>query len=71
MSRPEVRSEAERLVVMACLLVAVAVGALWTGSAVADGRMGAMLVRFSVSLVGAFYYLVLYRVASGRSLAVR
>lgn len=65
------RGRAERLLVATCLLVAVAAGAVWTGSAVADGAMASMLLRFSASLAGAFYYLALYRVASGRTLALR
>lgn len=48
------------------LLAAVALGAWWTGSAVAAGSPGATVLRFALSLAGGWYYLVLYRVARGR-----
>lgn len=48
------------------LLAAVAAGSVWTGLAVADGRTGAVLVRFAVSVAAAWYYLILHRVARGR-----
>ncbi|MGB5756033.1 MAG: hypothetical protein WBM50_03890 [Acidimicrobiales bacterium] len=53
------------------LLIAIVIGSWWTGSAAADGSAGGVLVRFVVSLAACFYYLVLYRVATGRSLALR
>ncbi len=53
------------------LLIAVVIGSWWTGSAVVDGSAGGLVLRFVTSLVGCFYYLVLYRVATGKSLAIR
>lgn len=49
------------------LLAAIAIGSWWTGSAVAAGEPGATVFRFLLSLTGAWYYLVLYRVARGRA----
>lgn len=48
------------------LLAAIALGSWWTGSAVAAGDPGATVLRFLLSLAGAWYYVVLYRVARGR-----
>ncbi len=48
------------------LLAAIAIGAWWTGLAVAAGEPGQTVLRFVVSLIGGWYYLVLYRVARGR-----
>lgn len=45
------------------LLVAVGLGAWWTGMAVAEGMVTATVVRFCLSVVGGCYYLVLYRIA--------
>jgi len=48
------------------LLAAIVIGAWWTGLAVAAGEPGQTVVRFLVSLIGGWYYLMLYRVARGR-----
>lgn len=48
------------------LLAAIAIGAWWTGAAVAAGQPDQTVIRFLLSLVGGWYYLVLYRVARGR-----
>ncbi len=48
------------------LLAAIAIGAWWTGLAVAAGEPGQTIVRFLLSLLGGWYYLTLYRVARGR-----
>lgn len=48
------------------LLAAVAAGSVWTGLAVADGRTGAVVVRFALSVTAAWYYLVLHRISRGR-----
>lgn len=53
------------------LLAAVALGSVWTASAVLDGSVASMLVRFTISVAGGFYYLVMYRVATGKGLARR
>lgn len=53
------------------LLAAVVLGSLWTAMAVVDGSVTALLVRFTVSVAGGFYYVVMYRVATGRTLARR
>ncbi len=53
------------------LLAAVAIGSLWTAAAVVDGSVASMLLRFAVSVGAAFYYLVMYRVATGRGLTLR
>lgn len=53
------------------LVAAIALGSWWTGQAVADGRMGVMLVRFTLSVAGGLYYLAMYRVATGRRLRAR
>ncbi len=55
------------LLTAAGLLAAIAIGAWWTGTAVAAGRTDATILRFVLSLLAAWYYLVLYRVARGRS----
>lgn len=52
------------------LLVAIALGSVWTAQAVVDGSTLAVPIRFVVSLAGAFYYLVMHRVATGKSLAI-
>jgi hypothetical protein len=69
MLRPGGRSNGEFLTVTVCLLAAVAIGSVWTGMAVADGAMATMLIRFTISLVGGFYYVMLYRLARRRTLA--
>ncbi len=48
------------------LLAAVGLGSWWTGLAVAGGEPGTVVVRFGLSLAGAWYYLALYRIARGR-----
>jgi hypothetical protein len=53
------------------LLSAASLGAWWTAQAVADGSRTGVIVRFTLSVAGAFYYLIMYRVATGRSLAIR
>ena len=53
------------------LLAVVIVGAIWTAAAVQDGSVTGMLLRFALSIAGGFYYLVVYRVATGQSLARR
>lgn len=53
------------------LLVAVAVGAWWTATAVVDGNTTAVMMRLVVSVAGGFYYLTMYRVATGRALFSR
>lgn len=53
------------------LLVAVALGSLWTAAAVVDGSATSVVLRFALSVAGGFYYLVMYRVATGQGLARR
>ncbi|MGH1489637.1 MAG: hypothetical protein ACRBK7_09625 [Acidimicrobiales bacterium] len=53
------------------LLSAVALGSWWTAQAVVDGSTLGVLVRLPLSAAAGFYYLVMYRVATGRSLALR
>jgi hypothetical protein len=48
------------------LLAAIALGSVWVGLAVVQGSPVGVVVRFAVSLAGAWYYLVLHRVARGR-----
>jgi hypothetical protein len=50
------------------LLVAVAAGSSWIAAAVADGRTLSVLVRFSLTVAAGFYYVVMYRVATGRTI---
>lgn len=67
MAEPGDRMLTPAVLLAACgLLAAVGLGAWWTGLAVADGRSGAVIVRFGVSLAGAWYYLALFRIAQGR-----
>ena len=53
------------------LLAAVALGSIWTAFAVADGAVASVLLRLTLSVAGGFYYLVIYRVATGQGLARR
>jgi hypothetical protein len=53
------------------LLVAVALGSIWTALAVAEGAVASVFLRFTLSLAGGFYYLVMYRIATGQGLARR
>lgn len=70
MRRQETMSAASVLAAIGLLSVA-ALGAWWTGTAVIEGSVIGVFVRFLVSMAGAFYYLVMYRVATGRSLELR
>ncbi|MEM7324031.1 MAG: hypothetical protein AAF531_13160 [Actinomycetota bacterium] len=45
------------------LVLVVVLGAWWTGTAVAEGMVGATMLRFCLSVFGGCYYLVLYRIA--------
>ncbi len=71
MSRPGEQSIAAPVLAAVGLLVAVALGSWWTAQAVVEGLTIGVLLRFGASLAGGFYYLVLFRVATGRSLALR
>lgn len=70
MRRQETMSAASILAAIGLLSAAI-LGAWWTAAAVAEGSRSGVLLRFGLSVVGAFYYLVMYRVATGRSLAFR
>lgn len=48
------------------LLATVALGAVWTGQAIAAGEVTSTVIRFALSVAGGFYYLIMYRIASGR-----
>jgi len=54
----------------AAIVVVVGLGAWWTAVAAYEGDVGAMLLRFSLSVVGGVYYVVMHRLATGRSLAI-
>ncbi len=70
MRRQETVSAASVLAALG-LLSAAALGAWWTAAAVMDGSRSGVVIRFGLSVAGAFYYVVMYRVATGRSLALR
>lgn len=53
----------ESVIAIAGLLLAVAIGAWWTGAAVAEGQINQTMLRFGLSVAGGCYYLVLYRIA--------
>ena len=53
----------ESVLATAGLLAAVALGAWWTAQAVVDGRPWAMVARFTVSVVGGIYYLLLLAIS--------
>ncbi len=53
------------------LLVAVLLGSWWTGNAVAEGRVAVMLLRFTLSVFGGLYYVIMLRIATGRGLFPR
>ena len=53
----------ESVVAVVGLVLALALGAWWTGLAVAEGMVGTTVFRFCVSVFGGCYYLVLYRIA--------
>lgn len=53
------------------LLVAVAAGSWWIATAVVEGETASVFIRFGLTVTAGFYYLVLYRVATGRSIARR
>lgn len=72
MARPVVHGSNAALVLSGLgLLVAVAVGSWWIADAVVAGATGALLLRFGATVGIAFYYLVLLRVATGRTLRPR
>ncbi len=53
------------------LLVAVAAGSWWVADAVVSGAVTAVFLRFVTTVAAGFYYLVLLRVATGRTLRLR
>lgn len=53
------------------LLVAVTLGSWWTAVAVMDGLTIGVFIRFALSVAGGFYYLTMYRVSTGKTLAFR
>lgn len=72
MARPVVHaSNAATVLSGVGLLVAVAVGSWWIADAVVSGAIGAVMLRFGATVGMAFYYLVLLRVATGRTLRPR
>ncbi len=64
--RAQVGTGSNLLLTALGLLAAVALGSWWTAMAVVDGSPVGVLVRFTVSMAGGWYYLVLFQVARGR-----
>ncbi len=53
------------------IVVVIGLGAWWTAVAAYEGNVGAMFLRFAISVIGGLYYVVMHRLATGRKLGLR